>query len=827
MAEKFVRVALFRTITDVNTTRRERTRTCDVTPPERSTSCRADDGANGPPVARVTHARDTNGRMPSFELNLTVSPSNAARGAVASAAARDLRGGLDLSLAGEVLPAAASADDTAYFLRDLLTVGVTVAEGRATKGFVTFPDAPWELCVAAGESVLLVSAYRAGPQPDVRVVDHPVTVAELVSQARAALSALPHLDAEVARHLSTLADRLSLSDGNISPPERGDAVVIRWKSRPRENAVTPVGVTFQAVVAGSSSAPRPESAHADLHGLLARGRVGIELRGRRAELSQGFVFLQVERLVALCRPLMEAWAARRPFHLRALVGDTSLALRLGADEQLSVTLTRGGDGTMTAPALDPRAFVSPCLDAALALASSMARADRALARNLRLRALRAEARALRRWLRDVDRPDTRVNHDPSLYRAVSPAARATEAEPDIAAMTRLRYTQRWHAEIEGLDLSGTLLCGDKLIVPGSRELHALDRNTGAAVWSAPVSRAATTLAGDGILRLSPRGEVELRSVATGEAAWSARVAPRVGAPAIAHPVCAPGLPRIVVLAEGERRLTALDLRTGEARWTWTSRHGGAFKMKRVGRLLVVSTGDASVSAIDLNSGELVWRYGGRMPFSSSPLVHREQVIALAGEGSRGPARLHALDAYKGTLQWSVDAEAPACCAPVAAGETVAVALATRDGVVLAGYDAATGESRFRTPVGAAPGVYGARPAVTAFDDLVVVNLPTGRVVAVDASGGDVRWTQQFRAPVADDVPRRLDVLLRAGALFVPQSSLSVLRPRDGAVLAQVDACDLVPDMVRVDEQCALYVAEESGHVACYELGARLRVIRPV
>ncbi len=767
--------------------------------------------------------------MPSFELNLTASPSNTARGALASAAARDLRGGLDLTLAGEVLPAAASADDAAYFLRDLLTVGVTVAEGRSPKGFVTFPDAPWEICVAVGEAVLLVSAYRTGPQPDVRVVDHPVSVAELVAQTRAVLSSLPRLDVEVARQLSTLADRLSISDGCISPPERGDAVLIRWKSRPRATdtaSTSPVGVTFQVVVPGSSSAPRPESAHADLHGLLARGCVGLELRGRRAELSQGFVFLQVERLVALCRPLMEAWAARRPFHLRALVGDTSLALRLGADEHLAITLTRGGDGTMTAPALDPRAFVAPCLDAALALASSMARADRALARNLRLRALRSEARALRRWLRDVDRPDTRVNRDPSLYRAVTPTTRAAESEPDIAAMTRLRYTQRWHAEIEGLDLTGTLLCGDRLIVPGSRELHALDRNTGAAVWSAPVSRAATTLAGDGILRLSPRGEVELRSVATGEAQWSARVAPRVGAPAIAHPVCAPGLPRIVVLAEGERRLTALDLRTGEARWAWTSRHGGAFKMKRVGRLLVVSTGDASVSAIDLNSGELVWRYGGRMPFSSSPLIHREQVIALAGEGSRGPARIHALDAYEGTLQWSADAEAPACCAPVAAGDTVAVALATREGIVLAGYDSTTGESRFRTPVGAAPGVYGARPAVTAFDDLVVVNLPTGRVVAVDASSGATRWTQQFRAPVADDVPRRLDVQLRAGALFVPQSSLTVLRPRDGAVLAQVEACDLVPDMVRVDEQCALYVAEESGHMACYELGARLRVIRP-
>ncbi len=770
--------------------------------------------------------------MPTFELNLTTSTTSSVRGSSASAAVRELRAGLDLTLAGEVLQAATTADDTAYFLRDLLTVGVTVAEGRSSKGFVTFHDAPWELCVSAGDATLLVSVYRSGPQPDVRVVDQPVSVTVLVAQVRAVLAAMTGLDHDTARHLHALADRLAACEGSVSPVERGDAVMVRWRSRPRmavsgSGADAVVGVTFQIVVPGSVSGPRPESAHADLHGLLARGRMGLELRGRRVELGQGFVFLQVERLVALCRPLMEAWAGRRAFHLRAVVGDLTLALRLGADEQLSLTLSRGADGTFTVPALDPRAFVSPCLDAALALASSMARADRALARNLRLRALRSEARALRRWLRDVDRPDTRVNTDPALYRVVTPAARSTEGEPDIAAMTRLRYTQRWHAEIEGLDLAGTLLCGDKLVVPGSRELHALDRATGAAIWSMPVNRGATTLAGDAILRLSPRGDVELRSVATGEVLWGARIAPRVGAPAIAHAVNAPGLPRIVVLAEGDRRLVALDLRTGEARWVWTSRHGGAFKMRRVGRLLVVTTGDASVSAIDLSSGELVWRYGARLPFASSPLVHRDQVIALAGEGSRGPARLHALDAYEGSHQWTADADAPACCAPVAAGDTIAVALATREGIVLSGWDASTGEARFRTPVGAVPGVYNARPAVTAFDDMVVLNLPTGRVVAVDASTGETRWAQTFRAPVADDVPRRLDVQLRAGALFVPQSALHVLRPRDGAVLAQVDACDLVPDLVRVDEQCALYVAEESGHLACYELGARLRVIRPV
>lgn len=768
--------------------------------------------------------------MSSFALTLSRTPSAPAVSSAAPATAA--RGGLELRLAGELLPASSSPEDAAWLLRDLLAAAVTLAEGRAVKALVPFHDAPWELCLAAGDGCLLVSAYRTGPMPDVRVLDHPVALAELVTQARAVLAGLDGLDDDLAAHLAALVARLASCERPLTAPARGEAEVVRWRSRARmavcgSGTESALGAVFQVSVTPSPDAPRGESAHADLHALLVRGRAGFELRGRRVDLAPGYVFLHFERLVQLCRPMLEAWSSRRPLHLRAQLGDGTVALRLGADGRLAITFQRPAEGTVTVPAVDPRAFAAAVLEGAFALCSTLTRGDRRLARNLRLRALRAEGRGLRRWLRGLERPEARVNDDPALYRAIAAAPSApSPAEPDIAAMSRLRYAQRWRAEIEGIDLAGIALCGDKLIVPGNRELHALDRVTGAAAWSVPVARAATTLAGDGLLRLTQRGDVELRSTATGEALWSARLAARVGA-AVAHAVSAPGLPRLVVVAEGERRLVALDLRTGEARWAWTSRQGGAFKLRRVGKLLLVTAGDATVTALDLGSGEPVWRHADRGFFTAAPLVHRDRCVALAGEGGRGPARVVALDAYTGALRWSADADAPACCAPVAAGDTVAVALAAREGVTLAGYDLATGEERFRAPLGALPGVYNARPAVTAFDDLVVASLPTGRVVAVDANTGATRWAQTFRAPTADDVPRRLDLQLRAGALFVPQSSLAVLRPRDGVTLAQVDACDLVPDVVRVDEQCALYVAEESGHVGCYELGARLRVLRPV
>jgi hypothetical protein len=75
-----------------------------------------------------------------------------------------------------------------------------------------------------------------------------------------------------------------------------------------------------------------------------------------------------------------------------------------------------------------------------------------------------------------------------------------------------------------------------------------------------------------------------------------------------------------------------------------------------------------------------------------------------------------------------------------------------------------------------------------------------------------------------DQPRRLEPILRSGALFVPQQQVHVVRPRDGAILGHVPT-ELIPDLLRVDERCDVYVAEESGHVASFRAGAKLSLVQ--
>ncbi len=138
-------------------------------------------------------------------------------------------------------------------------------------------------------------------------------------------------------------------------------------------------------------------------------------------------------------------------------------------------------------------------------------------------------------------------------------------------------------------------------------------------------------------------------------------------------------------------------------------------------------------------------------------------------------------------------------------------------------DRPSGVERWRAASGAWP-IGTSALGLDHLGGMVVLNLPTGEVVSVSAQTGETVWRHVFEAPFLGDAPRRLEPVLRSGALFVPQDKVRVLRPADGAIVGVVGPSDLVPDLLRVDEHCAVYVAEESGHVAAFGASARLEVV---
>jgi hypothetical protein len=112
----------------------------------------------------------------------------------------------------------------------------------------------------------------------------------------------------------------------------------------------------------------------------------------------------------------------------------------------------------------------------------------------------------------------------------------------------------------------------------------------------------------------------------------------------------------------------------------------------------------------------------------------------------------------------------------------------------------------------------------AVDDTLVANSASGALLSIEAESGCLRYNHVFSRPVDADQPRRLEPVLRNGALFVPQHRVHVVRPRDGEVIGSVPT-DLIPDLLRVDERCTAYIAEESGHLAAFAVAPKLELVR--
>jgi outer membrane protein assembly factor BamB len=606
---------------------------------------------------------------------------------------------------------------------------------------------------------------------------------------------------------------------------------------------------------------------ADLHALLVRGRMRAEVRGRSLELGDAYPFLFAERLLDLCRRSLDAWERGQPFYTRIDAGGLMLGLRSNTEEELpraalslgfppsgmlrerthegaaSARVDSGPTleivapgategpvtrrGTTTFPELSLFDVVESALAFGRALARAIVRRDRSQSSNLRLAGFRRDLRALGDALRDVRRQDSRINPAPESYRAfaVSRAPRPAESGVPLAQATRLRYSQRWQALVPGIDLRATFLCGDRLIIGAAAETFCLERSSGELVWRKPTPRAASVVTPAGIARIGNEGAIALHDFATGEVTLRAWIAPRVSGPCAGAVVSSPGLPRLLIVTEGERHLVAIDLTSGEARWRYpwcASGRPGALRLKRVGKLLYVASGDSALTAVDVQTGAVVWRVRDRLRFVATPTVDHEKLFAIAG-GSSSAAALHAIDPFSGESSWTARLLSTPNSVEGAAFVTkssVCVAVRARRGLRLAGFERETGVQLFETEAAIAP----VGTSWLAVDDLLVGNSPSGELIGVDATTGAVRYRHSLGRTVETDVPRRLEPVLRSGALFVPHVDVHVFRPSDGVHLAQIGPCDAIPDLLRVDERCDVYIAEESGHMAAFGVGPRLWVV---
>lgn len=785
--------------------------------------------------------------MPSFELIPGASwcddrtrPQGLAAGE--SPDLRRILDTVDLFINGANVAARAGPDAVFCITRDLLIAVRDLALGRREKATVSFYEGPWELVLLREHDTALVTFMRVGAAPEVVVQDHPERLAAvgaaLVTAAERLCRCARRLDAALER--DPLLGEIELLGAEVRgallahPTEaaRRDPAQVAYKSasyeREEASGAGRLSFAFEITATSRDLLGPVVRGRADLHALLCSGVLVAFADDHRVVVGRGRVFLQVERLLTGLKHVLDAWEQGKPMHVR-LHGDTlQVGLRLTSDEKVSLTLGQVGGGrkAVTSADLEVDEVVKPLL----ALAKELRRAMKQIAphqkHNPRFESFRRELGAIESRYRDLTRPSL-VDEKAEPYH-ISEAEESDQlllaavARVSLTEARRLSYLERWWLEAEGLDIGGTFLCGDRVVVTARDTVMALDRDRGELLWRIEAAAAHSLMAGHyGLVRLAPSGQAALIDLRDGRTRWEVDLRPRAGAPAGAQVGGTHG-PRCVVLTEAERGLVALDLNTGEQRWRFAAWRGRDFAIRPAGRLLLVTCGDSAVYGIDAESGDLVWRHTARATFEIQPTAFRDRALACGGPPGGRDARLFCTDLASGRLHWVkvLDVGVSSPVVGAAGGTVVVPGRHSSGGAVIVGLDLTTGEERWRRWLEGWSDY-----TMLAVDDVIVTCGSGGLVAAVEARTGELRWSLSLGYTDPDDVPRRLEPVLRGGALFVPADTVYVVNPRDGSIIHRLGGEGLVPDLLRVDERCGIYVAEEAGYVAAYGVAANLAVVR--
>jgi outer membrane protein assembly factor BamB len=710
-------------------------------------------------------------------------------------------------------------DVEAPALAELTAAAAALAIGAKRKALLPLATAAVEYALVRRGDSVLVSCYGTSSAPVVYQLDRAVPLRRLLDTCAQSMLEMAGLELDpTARQIAVRVAERALATKIIPDPE---GLVAPMNQRggdldtPGEHV--PLAFGYEAAVYPSSSSAQGRSAQADVHALLFEGHLWAFVRGRRLSLVRGPIMLAAHRMVVAVRTLVDSWDSTRPTHVRLRAGGFQIAMRKSSHQLVTVELSADGGGDLTATSLTIAEAALPILKLASDLLRSLVSSDRGQSRNLRIRALRQEVRALRREIRARRSADSFVNLDPDRLRIHDSGESEEPTAP--SRLPSLQFDERWRICLEGLDANSVFMCGDRLVIATQTHVVAVSRDDGKVLWARPGEAATTLMAGSVLIRLSADGEVELCNVEDGEPYCSTHISPRIGGPPVGLMAGGDNIPPVAVVTEGSHRLVAIDVRTGEPRWRFASRSGGEFRMTKVGRVLLVTCGEEAIHALDIATGEDVWRFAERGCFQFKPLVSNETVIAAAVRGRREGA-LFAIDLYSGQPRWQRELPGPPTSDPCAAANVALISTAGEE-ATLSAHCLQTGKSLWETKD---PGL-GIGGAGLTIDETWVVNAPFGQLSALDVRSGNIRWSTNLADALADEIPRRLEPVLRGGALFVPASSVHVVRPADGQKLSASLPCDLVPDLMRVDERGWVYVAEESGYLAGYAPKPMLTLVK--
>ena len=277
-----------------------------------------------------------------------------------------------------------------------------------------------------------------------------------------------------------------------------------------------------------------------------------------------------------------------------------------------------------------------------------------------------------------------------------------------------------------------LLGGDVVYVPtiseGGRNIHALDASSGAPLWVASQyypfdsgfeSGIGAALADDVLLMISDSRELHALDAQTGELNWSFRGDVGTDTP--------PVVIGDVVYVTAVNIAYALNVQTGEEIWKY-----GTDRFPARGFAPVIDNGayffapDDHTYALDTTTGVPIWTYQLDSMASTAPVVMDGLVYVASENGG-----FYALDRQTGEVRWSLEASMNTLQSPAVADGILY--LESSDGYLLA-LDAQTGDELW----GFNKGFISDIRTYTLADGVLYFSSLNGAIYAIDASAAAMR-----------------------------------------------------------------------------------------
>ncbi|WP_254864639.1 PQQ-binding-like beta-propeller repeat protein [Halovivax gelatinilyticus] len=297
---------------------------------------------------------------------------------------------------------------------------------------------------------------------------------------------------------------------------------------------------------------------------------------------------------------------------------------------------------------------------------------------------------------------------------------------------------------------------DGLVFAGTTcaHLHVVDAATGEqadTIYTNATVNRAPTVVGDLVVSAPNNQELmaydmdgDERSNRIWEADVGGTVTTRVSSPTVANGTV------YTTNHDGPPYLHAVDLQTGDERWTYDGAELGESPIVHDGT--VYATGrDGLVVALDAESGDEAWTAPVGESVESTPTLADGMVFAGTTGGT-----LYAIEAESGDEAWTFDAGGHVAAPTVADG---VVYVGSFDDTLYA-VDAASGDEEWRFDTGAIP------TGATVAGGTVFVGSGGARVFAIDAASGEQTWRFEESDIDTEPYPRATAPTVVDGVVYV-------------------------------------------------------------